>query len=231
MSRVGIIPDLHEPFTHPMFLDFVQDTFEQYNVNRYHFIGDIADNHAISFWEHDPDGHSSGDEYEHTKARIDLWYNLFPYATVSIGNHDERHFRVAKKAGLSAHFIQDYKKVWNTPRWKWEFSHEIDGIHYTHGTGTSGKDAAFNLATQKRMSTVIGHVHSYAGIKWHSNPHNAIFGMNVGCGIDVRAYAFAYGRDLPVRPMLGCGIVLDGWMPIFVPMRCGTGEKYHRGRA
>ena len=231
MSRVGIIGDLHEPFTHPMYSRFVQDTFEAYNVNKIHFVGDIPDSHAISFWEHDPDGYSAGHEADAAYPKIQEWYELFPSATVSIGNHDERHFRVARKAGLPARYIKDYKHVWDTPRWRWDFSHEIDDTLYTHGTNTSGKDAAFNLACQKRCSVVIGHIHAYAGVKWHSNHHSAIFGLNAGCGIDVRAYAFAYGRDLPVRPMLGCGIVNDGWMPIFVPMKCGPGDKYHRSRA
>lgn len=231
MSRLGIIGDTHLPFVHPMYLRFIQDTFEQYGVTKVHHIGDVVDGHAISFWDHDPDGHSAGREADLAAEALEEWKETFPSITVNIGNHDERQFRVARKAGLPSRYINDYKKVWGTPKWKWDFSHQIDGNYLTHGTGTSGKDAAFNLACQKRISTIIGHVHAYAGVKWHSNPFNAIFGMNVGCGVDPRSYAFSYGRDIPVRPILGCGIVIDGWMPIFVPMRCGEGEKYNRRRA
>ena len=109
--------------------------------------------------------------------------------------------------------------------------HIIDEVLYEHGTGSSGKDAAMNLAIQKRISTVIGHVHSYAGVKWHSNPKSRIFGLNAGCGIDCKQYAFHYSKAFPVRPVLGCGIVFNGDYAAFVPMPCGRGEKYHRSRA
>ena len=214
-----------------MYLRFVQDVFEKWNINRVHFVGDIIDSHAISFWEHDPDGHSAGAEADAASKSLEKWRAAFPKATVCIGNHDERHFRVAKKAGLPGRFIRAYKDVWETPKWNWDFSHVIDGVLYEHGTGTSGKDAAINRAMQKRMSLVMGHVHSFAGVKWHANEFNAIFGMNAGCGIDCRAYAFDYGKAFPIRPVLGCGVVLDGYHAYFTPMPCGKGERYSRTRA
>lgn len=231
MARVGVIADIHEPFAHPMYLRFCQDTFSLWNVNKIHFIGDVVDNHAISFWDHDPDGHSGNDEATKAAERLDKWKEAFPKATVSIGNHDERHFRLAKKMGLPSRFLRNYKDVWETPGWNWDFSHTIDDVLYEHGTGSSGKDAAINRAMNKRCSLTMGHVHCFAGVKWHANPFDNIFGMNVGCGIDIRAYSFAYGRDFPVRPILGCGIIIDGWNAIFEPMRCGQGEPYHRRRA
>ena len=48
--------------------------------------------------------------------------------------------------------------------------------------------------------------------------------MNVGCGIDIDAYAFAYGKYDKNRPTLGCGIVFDSGNAIFVPM----GKEYFR---
>jgi hypothetical protein len=214
-----------------MYLRFIRDTFSQWNVDRVHFAGDIVDAHALGFWDHDPNGMSAEDEAEAAWQRLKPWKRAFPKATVSIGNHDERQFRTAKKAGIPDRYIKKYGDVWDTPGWDWGFDHTFDGVLYEHGTGTSGKDAALNLAIQKRTSIVIGHVHSYAGAKWHSNPFNAIFGLNVGCGIDCPAYTFAYGRVFPVRPMLGCGIVIDGEAAYFEPMRCGRGERYHRSRA
>ena len=34
--------------------------------------------------------------------------------------------------------------------------------------------------------------------------------MNVGCGIDAKAYAFNYGKDSRKKPILSCGVVIDG---------------------
>jgi predicted phosphodiesterase len=231
MSRVGIVADLHAPFVHPMYMRFVQDAFAAWGVDKVHFVGDIVDSHAMSFWDHDPNGHSAEDEAAKAYKELRKWEKLFPKATVCIGNHDERHFRSARKANVPDRFLRTYKEVWETPGWDWQFEHTIDDVLYEHGTGTSGKDAAINLAMQKRRSMVIGHVHTYAGVKWHANPFDAIFGMNVGWGGDQRAYAFEYGKVFPVRPIVGCGIVLDGWYATFEPMRCGKNEPYHRKRA
>lgn len=228
--RIGIVGDVHEPFTHPMYRRFVQDVFTQWRVNHVHFIGDIVDLHALSFWEHDPNGMSAEGESAEAARGVEAWRETFPRATVSIGNHDERQYRKARKAGIPDRFIRDYRDVWNTPKWDWQFSHTFDGVLYEHGTGTSGKDAAFNRAHQKRCSLVMGHVHSYPGVKWHANEFNRIFGMNVGCGVDNDAYAMAYGKAFPIRPVLGCGVVIDGY-PYFEPMPCGVGEAYHRGAA
>jgi hypothetical protein len=107
--------------------------------------------------------------------------------------------------------------------------HIVDGVLYTHGTGVSGKNAALNLALQRRSSTVIGHVHSFAGVQYHCNSTSRIFGMNAGSGIDIAAYSFNYGQDFPVRPVLGVGIVLNGKEAQFIPMPIGKGEKYRRG--
>ena len=40
---------------------------------------------------------------------------------------------------------------------------------------------------------------------------------------DVDAYAFAYGKQFPKKPTLGCGVVLDGGRTaIFIPMDLGS---------
>lgn len=228
--RVGIVGDIHEPFAHPMYRRFCMDMFRKWRVDHVHFAGDIVDQHALSFWDHDPNGFSAEGEALDAKPRVKRWHRTFQ-GSVSIGNHDERHFRVARKAGLPDRYLRSYAEVWDTPNWDWRFEHLIDGVCYEHGTGTSGKDAAMNLAIQKRMSVCIGHVHSYPGAKYHANPKSVIFGLNAGCGIDCKAYAFAYGKAFPVRPVLGCGIVIDGDVAFFEIMPCGRGQKYHRSRA
>lgn len=227
---VGIVGDQHQPFTHPGYLAFCQDTFRKYRVTRVVNIGDVVDGHAISFHEHDPNGMSAEAEACAASDGVQAWYRAFPNALVCVGNHDARPFRTARTAGMPDRYVKQYADVWKTPNWKWALEHAIDGVLYEHGTGSSGKDAAFNRAVAQRCSVVIGHVHSYAGIKYHTNPFSRIFGLNVGCGIDVGAYAFDYGKMFPIRPVLGCGIVMDGDLGFFVPMACGKGEAYHRSR-
>lgn len=227
--RVLAIGDVHAPFVHPNYLQFCYDTYTQNALDSVMFMGDVVDSHALSFYQHDPDGLSAGGELDAAKFCLREWILTFPSAKVCIGNHDCRHFRVAHKAGLPTRYLKDYKSVFGTPGWNWKMEHIVDGVLYTHGTGVSGKNAALNLALQRRSSTVIGHVHSFTGVQYHCNSTSRIFGMNAGSGIDIAAYSFNYGQDFPVRPVLGVGIVLNGKEARFVPMPIGKGEKYRRG--
>jgi predicted phosphodiesterase len=227
---VGTVGDLHEPFTHPQYLDFCRDTFKQWRVDRVVVIGDVVDSHALGFWEHDPDGRSAKDETDLAKLGIKRWKRAFKDALVCIGNHDARYMRLARKAGIPVQFMRDYADVFDTPRWEWAYSHEIDGVLYEHGTNSSGKFAAFNRAINKRQSVVMGHTHTTAGCLYHTNENDRIFGLQVGCGIDCSAYAFAYGKDFAVRPALGCGIVVDGSLGVFEPMPISHGEPYERNQ-
>lgn len=229
--RVGIVGDPHEPFCHPMYRRFCLDTFAKYRVNKVVFIGDLGDNHAISFHDHDPDLHSPNDELKMAQRKLRPWVRAIPNALVTIGNHDDLPARQAQANGLPGQWLREYKEVWNTPGWDWGWDFQIDGNTYTHGTGLSGKDAAINYAIESRASVIIGHLHSNAGAKFHASRNSRIFGLSVGCGVDDKARAFAYGKFNVKRSLLGCGIVLDGDQPIFVPMAIGRGEKYNRRRA
>lgn len=230
MSTIGIIGDTHMPFQHPGYLAFCRDTFRRFRVDQVIHIGDVVDAHALSQHDHDPNGFSAEQERELAKLGVQTWYEEFPRARVCIGNHCARQFRTAQKAGIPDQYIRSYDEVWDTPKWKWALEHTLEGVLYEHGTGSSGKDAAFNRAVSQRCSVTMGHIHSFAGIKYHANAFSRIFGLNVGCGIDIKSYAFDYGKMFPIRPVLGCGVVIDGDEGLFVPMPCGPKERYHRSR-
>jgi len=225
--NVLTISDIHAPFTHPRFFEFICDVYDTYDIDEVVFSGDIVDLHALSFHEHDADGLSAGHEVLAAKRQLKKWVQKFPVAKVCIGNHDARTIRLARKAGLPVRCLRDFADIWDTPNWNWDWEHIVDGVLYTHGTGTSGVNAARNLAIKRGMSTVIGHLHKDAGCLWHASVTRRIFGLNVGCGIDVHAYAFNYGKDFVDKPMLGCGVTLDG-TGLFIPMPCDIGEAYER---
>jgi len=229
MAKVGIIGDVHEPVAHPGYLDFCSDVFDAWGVDEYLSIGDMVDWHAVSFHANHPNCPGPNDEYELAKEKIDKWKARFPKMKVCIGNHDERLIRLAETVNIPAKFLRDYKDVWGTPDWDWQFDHDIDNIYYFHGVGCGGQHPAFNAMKKMSMSTVMGHVHTAAGIKWMANPRQRMFGMDTGCGIDDRAYAFAYGRHLKQRSVLSCAVVIDG-IPYHEPMPCGRGETYDRER-
>jgi hypothetical protein len=64
-------------------------------------------------------------------------------------------------------------------------------------------------AIDNRQSTVIGHIHSVSGVEYIANNKDTIYGMNVGCLIDRHAYAFDYGKDFKLKPILSCGVTTD----------------------
>lgn len=219
-SRVLAIGDKHEPFTHPRYLSFCKAVAKEYKCDTFVDMGDEVDWHAISYHETDPDGLSAGDEYKLAKEHLKAWFAAFPKVRVCISNHGSLVYRKGKTVGLPAVVFKPYKEMWSAPDgWNWDLRFEIDGVQYIHGMGFSGVNGAITAAKKHRQSTVIGHIHSHGGVLWSASHHDLLFGLNVGCGIDIKAYAFAYGKDFPERPTLGCGVVYDkGKRAEFIPM-------------
>jgi hypothetical protein len=148
---------------------------------------------------------------------------------VCIGNHDERVIRLAESVNIPSRYLRDYKEVWNTPNWEWGHEFVVDGVYYFHGTGQGGIHPAWNVAGKMLMSAVMGHCHSRAGVKWRANPMQRVFSLDVGCGIDITAFQFAYGKHIKDRPILSAAVILDG-VPYHEIMPCGTNEAYHKSR-
>lgn len=210
-NNVLIIGDLHSPFTLPEYLPFCKKIYKKYKCNKVVFIGDLIDNHVTSYHETNPDGLNAGQELTLAINSIQKWHKAFPHAVVTIGNHDRLIMRQAQTAGISQHWIKDFAEVLGTPGWTFVDSIEIDGVLYTHGTID-----AYTRAKRDLISVVSGHLHTKAGVQWFVGRHFAIFGLQVGCGIDRKAYAMAYAMDM-AKPIISCGVVLDnGKLPIVI---------------
>jgi len=208
-DHVLVISDTHIPFEHKNYLDFCLDIQQRVKCKKVVHIGDIVDNHAINYHEHDPNGRSPIDEMEEADKHLRGWFKAFPSLFLCRANHDLVD-RKAKTAGLPERVFRPFRDIWGLPRgWRNDFSFEIDGVRYSHGTGLSGANAHITAATQNRQSTVIGHTHSTGATNYLVSEKDRIFGMNVGCGIDRHTYAMAYGRDFNKKPVLGCGVVTD----------------------
>lgn len=224
-STTGIFGDVHAPFNHPNYLEFVKDTFKQFNVKDVICTGDLVDHHALSRFQSDPSAKGAYDEFDASYNEIHKFVKAFPKLKMCIGNHDYIPERQAATVGIGSRYLKSFSELFDLPK-TWEIAEEfiIDNVLYKHGLNCLGKDGAINAAINERMSTVIGHSHSFGGCKYSANKRSIIFGMNVGCGIDIQAYAFAYGKNARFRPTLGCGIVFNDSYAIFVPM----GKEYFR---
>jgi hypothetical protein len=212
------IPDYHAPFNHKDAYDFLVWVKRKYQPNKVVCLGDEADMHALSDYDHDPDGYSAGQELEKSIEELEKLYALFPNVMVCTSNHTARPFRKALKFGIPKAYLRDYHEFLRAPKgWSWADHWEVDGIRYEHGEGQSGPMGALKSALGNMQSTVIGHIHSHAGIMFSANEKHLVYGFNVGCLIDRQAYAMAYGKHHKSKPILGCGIITKG-IPEFVPM-------------
>ena len=218
-ENVLIIGDPHEPFCKIGYLEFCREMQEKYDCGSVVHIGDAVDNHAISYHEKDSSGMSAATEFNLAKLKMKNWYHTFPNVKVCIGNHDALPFRKVFSAGLPKEWLKSYEELLESPKgWSWDFSHMISGVIYTHGTGMSGEMAAINAARENRQSTVIGHLHTVCNTRFLASYKDLIFGLTVGCGIDHNQYAFAYGKEQTRKPVLACAVVLEGKIPINLPM-------------
>ena len=218
-DNVLVIGDPHEPFTKEGYLEFCRKIQEEYDCGTVIHIGDAVDNHAVSYHEKDPEGMSAGDEFNLAIERMKRWYHTFPNVKVCIGNHDALPFRKAFSAGLPKTWLKTYQELLQSPpTWEWDFVHQVNGVIYQHGTGLSGEMAAINAARENRQSTVIGHLHTVMNTRFLASYKDLIFGVTVGCGIDHEKYAFAYGKQNTRKPVVACAVILDGKLPINIPM-------------
>jgi predicted phosphodiesterase len=218
-KNVLVIGDTHEPFCRPGYREFCREIQERFDCGTVVHIGDEVDNHAISFHTPDPDGMSAGTEADKALAAMKKWYETFPNVKVIVGNHSALPFRRAKAHGIASVFMKPYAQLWSAPSgWEWVLNYEQDGVLYTHGTGTSGPNAALAKAQSFRKNIVQGHLHTVANVQWSASSMDKVFGMQVGCGVDQTSYAMAYTQDWNKKFIVSCGVVLDGKLPIVIPM-------------
>jgi predicted phosphodiesterase len=222
MSKVLIIGDTHCPAMLDGYVPFLKKTYKKYKCTEVVHIGDLVDWASISFHPKAPSLKNSEDEFSKATKQVVQLYKAFPNVTWLIGNHDALTERQASEVGLPLTVLKDYAELWNVPNWTVipRFDNiEIDGVMYQHGDrGLGGAMAASRNAKAEYCSVVQGHLHSQAGVVYNANLRNCTFGMQVGCGVDYKVEAMAYGKKYNQKPIVGCGVVLDGTTAIFEPM-------------
>lgn len=219
VRNVLVIPDLHIPFTHPDALKHVLKVKKEFNTNEVVFIGDVNDSYCFSRYLKSPDSYGAKKEVIEAKEMLKEWIREFPDASVCIGNHDMRINKKLVDSGIPNSFLKTYNEIYEIPdTWKWGRSFNIDDVIYTHGVKT-GQYAHVNTARDLRKSVCMGHIHSVAGIEYLEGSENRIFGMCVGCLVDMDSYAFAYAKEYTRKSIMSCGVVLNnGTLPLIVPM-------------
>lgn len=222
--RVQVLTDTHAPFMHPDAINFLSAVSDRYSPEVIVHGGDVADFHFAS--KHVKEPRNAGAS-EIAKARRQLagLVRLYPRALVCVGNHDERVYKRNKENGIPEDCVKKLNEILSLPdEWEWRDSWVIDGVIYEHGSQYGGHDGHIKAARTNLASTVIGHIHSHAGVHYVANTRSTVFGMNAGCLIDRTAYAFNYAKRQAL-PVVGCGIVTDG-IPMFLPMRLNARGRW-----
>ncbi len=203
-ENVLVIGDPHIPFIKDGYLKYCKEIELKYNCSKVLIIGDLLDNHAGSFHESDPDGMSAGDELSISEKMIYEMYEMFPNSMVCLGNHDLIPDRKAFSAGISKKWIKRIDEILTLPNWIFAEEFMINGVLYTHGTGRKARQRCI----QEFTSIVQGHYHSDTYYETFVSEHKLMFALQIGCGIDRRSYAMAYGKHFK-KPQLNCGVVMD----------------------
>lgn len=218
-KSVLLIGDSHLPYEHIDYLDFCQSVSHYFQCKLHIHMGDYEDHHAISFHDSDSELMSAGDELESVIEKTAYWYKAFPKMKILDSNHGSLVFRRLKKAGIPLTHIKPLKEIYDTPNWTWSEDILLEtnqgDVYLTHGkTGVYNK-----LAREVGCSAVQGHFHGKMEITWANSVFHERFNMFVGCGIDRKSMAFAYGKNNIPHPLLGCGVIDGEGSPYIIKMR------------
>ena len=217
-----VIGDCHAPTMHPKYIPFLKKIQKKHGCGRVVHIGDIVDWNSISFHDSEAFMPNPVDEFKQAQKQVRALHRAFPKADLLIGNHDSLPSRQASKLGLPEEVLRDFDRLWGLEGWTIHQRYAdliIDDVCYRHGDkGKGGAMAAHKNAVSEFKSLVQGHLHAQAGVVYHANGGDCIFGMQVGCGVDHNHPAMNYGRVYAAKPILGCGVVYSSKVAYFEPL-------------
>ena len=217
-KRILFIYDMYLPYQHKDSITFLKEIKKQFKPDTTLSIGDLLDQHALSFHDSSPELYSAGMELDKAKEYVRELESVFPKLIEVDSNHSSMIYRRALKHGLPKAYLKDYGDFLETKKWKW-----VDDLTLTMSNGqrcffTHGRSAdVLKVSQAMGMSAVQGHYHTKFVISYWANPDNLFFGMNVGCLINQKSMAFNYAKNFKTRFILGCGIILNG-IPRLLPM-------------
>lgn len=217
-KRVLAIPDLHLPGMLPNYPDFLRQTYKDYKCDTVIFLGDVFNFGALSFHMKMAGDANIEDEVNACHAPIKRLARMFPRASLLEGNHDANPGRQCDAVGIPRTMMRTFNDFWDMPKtWKWYpryHKHIIDGVIYQHGDqGKGGAHPALANAKAEFRSVVQGHYHTACGVWFHANTKDLVFGMQAGTGCDHNHPMFDYSRAFTQKPVVACGVIIDGLYP------------------
>jgi hypothetical protein len=218
-SRILLLSDMHIPYNHKDTLRFLQYLKDKYKPTRVLCLGDEVDHLALSYHEKETEAPSAFDELKMALPIIKQVEEMFPVMDILDSNHGSLAYRKAKTAGIPKHYLKSYADVLQVGiGWKWHFDMVIDlptgQKCYLH----HGKSSNITKTSQAMsMCSVAGHYHNTFKIEYWANPLGLYWGMQAGCLIDDKSFAFNYNNVNLHRPLIGTGLIING-LPVLEPM-------------
>lgn len=227
-NAILVIPDLHAPYEHPDALQFLKTVRDTFTPDLTVCLGDELDYHGLSFHDSDPNLDSAGIELEKAKQFMQRLYTEFPEVLVCHSNHGSMAFRRAKAHGIPVQLIKKYREVMfpqhSAPKWSWASSWRVGTplgeVLFKHQASGILSEAAHNSC-----NLVVGHSHGNFSIEYSASSSHLYYGMYCGCLIDKDSMAFAYGKHSLRKPIVGCGVILNG-RPVLIPMVLDKGGRW-----
>lgn len=222
-----VIPDQHFPYQHIDIFKFLGAVKKQYKPDKVVNLGDEVDAHSMSFHTHSPNLPSPHDEIAMAIVRLKHLYKMFPNMDVIESNHGSLVYRRAEANGLPRKVLRTYNEILEAPKgWKWHedltlYGNDGNPIYFCHGLSND----CLKNSKNKAMRFVQGHFHSRYEIRYWANSLNLYWGVTSGCLVDFKALAFAYGKTILDKPILGVTVIRNGY-PLLVPMIMNSGGRW-----
>ena len=224
-NNILLIADTQKPYEHQDYLSFLDAVRDKYACGRIIHVGDLLDAYNWSRYGKDPMADNVAAEVTKVREAFDLWGAVFPTVEVVIGNHDRRIRHKLDEAGFGEELLpidKVYRDIFSLPD-KWTLHDDIfldtkmGPVLVLHGDEYGATVVPGSTMRKVGMSLVRGHHHTRAFLSFDSVKYALRFDMIIGCGIDKKAKAFGYNRKDILRPILACGVLIDG-QPVLIPM-------------
>ena len=218
-KRILVISDQHFPYQHPDMIKFIKAVSKKYKPDKTVNIGDEFDYHGLSYHEKNSDLPGANQELDKAKKAISPLFKIFPKMDILISNHGSLVYRKANTIGLPSQVLKSYREILGAPPgWTWHNDLILKAsngkkIYFCHNRSSN----VLKNSQELGMSFVSGHHHGLFEIRYWGNKLDLYFSMSVGCLIDDKSLAFAYNKMSVKRPVIGCGIIIDGH-PKLLPM-------------
>jgi hypothetical protein len=226
-NRILVISDTHFPYHHEDTFKFLSWVKGYWGIDGAVSVGDMNDNHFPSYHEKEWDCYSGKDEIKYSREACKELEEIFPELLISTGNHDLLPKRKAQSADIPLDWVAHPNNIYGLKGgWEWGSHHYFkvgdNKCLLVHSVSANTR----NNATKYSYCSVQGHHHSEFCVAYTSDTDLLRWSMSVGCLIDPRAPAFRYDKNNIVkRPILGCGVILDG-VPYTVPMMLNSKGRW-----